>query len=82
MTIGELFDKVMACTTEQEAGDLMDELIAIQVAHGTENPVSVVGANVGYVIGYHGGSDAESARVRAEKHALFKAAHPVFGASY
>lgn len=82
MTIGELFDKVMACTTEQEAGDLVDELIAIQVAHHTDSPAAVVLANVGYVIGYYGGSDEESAKVRAEKHALFGAVHPVFGGSY
>lgn len=77
-TYGDLMSDVQACTTKEQANDLVRveiaRMLALEPQMLPEQARATLMHNIGYLSGYH--SRAEAARILA----LFETRHPFFGA--
>ena len=78
MTYREQFDSALACETKEQADKLFaGEVKRYETEFGksAEEAANIIRANLGYMAGYCNDETAKKV------HALFGAAHPIFGGS-
>ncbi len=74
--MGEVYEKAMEVTTEEEARSYFRRLIERTMQHGKTRgeATSIVRENLGYFAGYYG------VKVRERVERLYNVEHPIFGA--
>lgn len=82
-TYGELFDQISTITDPEEVAEFKELYVADtarQCNISLDEAERICDSNIGYLIGYCGGSiDPKHAERRQELHDRWSAKHPIFG---